>query len=153
MFFRHSMCFWDIQLGQNGIKLHNLIPYDIPQYDFRAISKSNTGNLTGWLICNDTTPTTEAIYHSMIQKRTVKCDRPTYLTGPRATTKVKPKVTCMWSRHKPGTSKMQVTYLNVCYIAHVQSWLCFWSCCIISHRHVSLIVTKWMAWTENVHTM
>ena len=107
------------------VKLHNLIPYDIPQYDFRAISESNTGNLTGWFICNDTTPTTEAIYHSMIQKRTVKCDRPTYLTGPRATTKVKPKVTCMWSRHKPGTSKMQVTYLNVCYIAHVQSWLCF----------------------------
>jgi len=41
----------------------------------------------GWFIRNDTTPPTEAIYHSMIQKRTVKCDRPTYLTGPRATTK------------------------------------------------------------------
>ena len=52
------------------VKLHNLIPYDIPQYDFRAISESNTGNLTGWFICNDTTPTTEAIYHSMIQKHT-----------------------------------------------------------------------------------
>lgn len=81
------MCFWDNQSCQNGIKLHNFTPYDIPQYDFRAISESNTGNFTGWFICNDITPATEIIYHSMIHKCTVKCDRPTYLTGPRATMK------------------------------------------------------------------
>jgi len=70
------MCFWDNQSCQNGIKLQNFIPYDIPQYDFRAISESNTGTLTGWFICNGITPTTEAINHSMIQKHTVKCNRP-----------------------------------------------------------------------------
>lgn len=55
------MCFLENQSCQYGIKLQNFIPYDIPEYDFKAITASNTGNLIGWFICNDTKPTTEAI--------------------------------------------------------------------------------------------
>jgi hypothetical protein len=62
IFFQiHSMCFLENQSCQYGIKLQNFIPYDIPEYDFKAITASNTGNLIGWFICNDTKPTTEAI--------------------------------------------------------------------------------------------
>lgn len=86
IFFQiHSICFLENQSCQYGIKLHNSVPYDMPEYDFKAISESNTGNLIGWFICNNTTWTTEAIHPSMIQHCTVECERPPYLMGSRAT--------------------------------------------------------------------
>jgi hypothetical protein len=61
----------------------------------------------------------------MIQKCTVKCDRPPYLTGPGQLRTDTANVTGLWSRYKPGTLKMQVTYLNASYVAHMHCLLCF----------------------------